>query len=75
MLVKTFESQRREVIAFLALLAVMVAVAAGQLFVLAELDSTIFGLPVWVWVHLGILIVLLGLAWIATGLVSKGGEH
>lgn len=71
MLVTAIGFQDRNATAFLAIAAAMVVLAVGQLFVLPEIDSTTVGLPLWVWTHLAVLVVLLAMAWIATGFVIQ----
>lgn len=58
---------------FLVLVVIMVIVSGGQLFFLAGRDSFILGLPVWVWTQLVLLCLLLGLAWLATDIVTDYG--
>lgn len=66
---------RQDIAGFIFLVAMMVMIAIGQLFVLPGLKTTVRGLPVWVWAQLGFMVILLALAWIATGLVvDNGGE-
>lgn len=65
---------RRDVGRFILLVVAMIGIAAGQLFVLGDLETLVQGLPLWVWAHLGIVVLLLVLAWIATGMVTPTEE-
>lgn len=50
---------------FVLLLAVTLVIAIGHLFLIADFTALQWGVPVWLWMHLATLVVLLGLAWIA----------
>ena len=54
------------------LVLVMLALAAGHLFLIQGLTSVVLGLPVWLWVHLAVVGILLGLAWLATDVAVTG---
>ena len=56
---------------FLGLLALLVAIAVGHLYALAGLTDLYLGLPLWLWLQLVVVSVMLGLAWIAVGVVSE----
>jgi hypothetical protein len=62
---------RRQRIAFGALVATIVAVAWGHLYLVEGLTTIRLGLPVWLWLQVGVIAALLGLAWIAVGLVPR----
>lgn len=67
------ESRRNDIVGFALIVAVMLLIAAGQLFVFADLETLYLGLPFWVWAQLVLLSLLLGLAWLATGFVTRPG--
>ena len=62
--------QRRRAL-FGALVGAIVAVAWGHLYLVEGLTTIRLGLPVWLWLQLGVIAALLGLAWIAIGLVPR----
>ena len=67
-------SRSTEVVRFLIIVGVMILIAAGQLFIVGRFESVVIGLPLWVWMQLGFIVILLGLAWIATSLVMPDEE-
>lgn len=58
---------------FFLITAMMLAIAAGHLFVISEFTTIYLGLPAWIWLQLLIVVLLLALAWIATELVAPSG--
>lgn len=62
---------RRTVFAILVL--AVLAGAAGHLYLIAGLTDLYLGAPLWLWVHLAVLVGLLGVAWIAIEYVYPGG--
>lgn len=60
-------------VAFVVLTAIMLVIAGGHLYVIGDFTAVSLGLPVWLWVQLGVVVVLLALAWIATDFVSANG--
>lgn len=54
---------------FILLIGLIFLIAVGHLPIIADATSIVFGLPVWLWVQISVIVVLLGLAWIATGLL------
>ena len=62
---------------FLGLLALLLAIAVGHLYAFAGLTDLYLGLPLWLWLQLVVVSVMLGLAWIAVGIVSTpaGGSE
>lgn len=65
------EIGRRQRVLFGALVAAIVAVAWGHLYLVEGLTEIRLGLPVWLWLQLGVIGALLGLAWVAIGLVPR----
>lgn len=57
--------------AFVTLAVAIVVVAAAHLFVIQGLTTIRLGLPVWLWLQLGVITALLGLAWLAVELVPE----
>lgn len=64
---------RNRPVAFALLTALMLAIAAGHLYVVAAYTAVLLGLPVWIWLQLGVVAVLLALAWVTTDLVTPEG--
>ena len=62
---------------FLGLLVLLLVIAVGHLYVLAGLTDLYLGLPLWLWLQLVVVSVMLGLAWIAVEIVSapEGGSE
>lgn len=56
---------------FGALVVAIVVVAWGHLYLVAGLTAIRLGIPVWLWLQLGVIAALLGLAWAAIGLVPR----
>ena len=52
---------------FGAIVALLLVVAAGQWYVLGGLTELYLGVPVWLWLQLAIVAVMLVLAWVAMG--------
>jgi hypothetical protein len=66
--------------AFLILTLATLVIAGGHLYLLGGLSEIRLGLPTWLWIQLGVIGVLLVLAWVAIGLVpepnsERGGEQ
>ena len=59
---------------FVLLVLMMLAVAIGHLFVIQDFTTLHFGVPLWLWLHILVVGVLLALAWIATGLMVERGS-
>lgn len=55
---------------FLGLLALLLAIAVGHLYVLEGLTDLYLGLPLWLWLQLVVVSAMLGLAWLAVQVVS-----
>lgn len=53
-------------VAFLALIVAILAISAGHLFVIDDFTTFYLGVPLWLWIHLGVLVLLLVLAWTAS---------
>jgi len=51
--------------AFWGLVALVVAIGVGHLYVLSGLTALVLGLPLWLWLQLGVVAAMLGLAWVA----------
>lgn len=62
-------------LSFLLLVAAMLAIAVGHLYLLRGLTTVYVGVPLWLWVQLLVVAVLFGMAWIATELVSPIGRR
>lgn len=60
-------------LSFVVLVVAMVIVAAGHLYLIQGLTTLVAGLPLWIWLHLVVVGVLLFAAWIATGLAMETG--
>lgn len=60
---------------FPIIVAVMLAIAAGHLYVIEGLTDLYLGLPLWLWIQLLVIAVLFGFAWIATGLATPAGRN
>ena len=56
---------------FAALLAVLLVIAVGHLYVFSGLTTLYLGLPLWVWLQLGVVSLMLGIAWIAVQLIAR----
>ena len=62
-------------VVFVLLIIVMLAIAAGHLWVIGGFTELVLGLPLWLWLQLVVVAVLFVLAWIAAGVVRpNGGE-
>lgn len=62
-------------VVFVLLIIVMLAIAAGHLWVISGFTQLVLGLPLWLWLQLVVVAVLFVLAWIAAGVVRpNGGE-
>ena len=57
--------------AFVVLVGLILAIAVGHLVIIEGLTTIVLGLPLWIWAHLAVVGLLLGLAWIATGIVQE----
>ncbi|MFW5973871.1 MAG: hypothetical protein ACOCPZ_00630 [Natrialbaceae archaeon] len=62
---------RRQRFLFGALVAVIVGIAWGHLYLVEGLTTIRLGLPVWLWLQIGVIAASLGLAWVAIGLVPR----
>lgn len=51
--------------AFVLLVVTIVTIAVGHLYLITDFTSLYVGVPLWLWFHLGVLALLLILAWIA----------
>ena len=60
---------------FGTLLLLLVVVAVGHLYVLEGLTALYLGLPLWVWLELGVVFAMLGIAWFAVQLVATASEE
>lgn len=59
---------------FYALVALLLAIAIGHLYLIASLTDRYLGLPLWVWVELVVVFVMVGIAWIAVQLVAEATD-
>lgn len=66
---KTF-FQESNIRGFVAIVLVLIALAIGQLYVIAELDTLYFGIPLWVYTMLLLLSIMLVLAWVAVDVLE-----
>lgn len=57
---------------FAVVVGAMLLVAAGHLYAIQGATTLVAGLPAWLWLHLGVVAVLLAAAWLATGLATAG---
>ena len=57
------------------LILAMLVIAAGHLYVIGGFTDLYVGLPLWLWLQLGIIVVLFVLAWIATGIATPAGRE
>jgi membrane protein DedA with SNARE-associated domain len=53
---------------FVAIVVLLLAISAGQWYLLGGLTSLYLGVPLWLWLQLGIVVVMLALAWAATSI-------
>lgn len=60
---------------FVVVVAVMLAIAVGHLFVLGEFTGRIRGVPTWLWLQVVIVALLFGCAWIATAGTAGEGRQ
>lgn len=58
---------------FLLLVAAMLAIAVGHLYLFRGLTTVYAGVPLWLWLELLVVVVLFVMAWITTELVSPIG--
>ena len=61
--------------AFYALLALLFALAVGNLYVLRGFAQLYLGLPLWIWLQIGILVAMLVVAWAAVRILPAGAER
>lgn len=47
-------------------------IAAGHIYVIEPLASIYLGLPLWIWIQLGILAIMMLIAWFAITLYTIG---
>lgn len=64
-------SDRRRLYVFVILVLAILVIAAGHLFLIDGLTAIQFGLPMWLWIQVAVIALLLVLAWVATGLVPE----
>lgn len=68
-------SPRDRTVAFVVLTAVMLAIAAGHFYLIGAFTAVYLGLPLWLWLQLGVVAILLALAWVATDAISPSGAR
>jgi len=51
---------------FAGIVALLVVIGVGQLYLLGGFTGLYLGVPLWLWLQLAVLTVMLGLAWVAT---------
>lgn len=61
--------------AFAGLLVSLLGIAVGHLYVLRGMTDLVLGLPLWVWLQLLVVAVMLALAWIAVQLVAAANAR
>jgi hypothetical protein len=59
---------------FGTLLLLLVVIAVGHLYVLEGLTALYLGLPLWIWLELGVVFAMLLIAWFAVQLVATATE-
>lgn len=59
---------------FIGLLSLLMLIAAGHIYLIEPLASIHFGLPLWIWVQLGILAIMMLIAWYAVAIYTVGIE-
>lgn len=52
-------------IVFVSLVAGVLVLSVGHLYAISGMTDVYLGVPAWLWAHLGVLAVLLGMAWVA----------
>lgn len=60
---------------FGGLVLLLLVVALGQLYVLEGLTRMYFGLPLWLWLEVLVVFVMIGIAWFAIRLVAAASEE
>ena len=60
---------------FVGLVLALLAIAVGHLYVLDGLTSIYLGLPLWVWLQIVVVFVMLAIAWFAIRLVAVVTER
>ena len=60
---------------FVGLLVLLLVIAVGHLPAITGLTDRYLGLPLWVWVQLVVVTIMLGIAWIAVQLVPSSGRE
>jgi hypothetical protein len=53
---------------FAAIVALLLVIAAGQWYLLQGLTDLSLGVPLWLWLQLAVIAVMLALAWVAMGI-------
>ncbi|ERH10792.1 MAG: hypothetical protein J07HX64_02571 [halophilic archaeon J07HX64] len=61
--------------AFVGILTLLLVIAVGQLYLLGGFTELYLGVPLWLWLQLAILTVMLGLAWVATSVWTTANEE
>jgi len=69
----THHSRARYV--FSALVALLLVIAVGHLYLIDGLTALYLGLPLWVWVQLLVVFAMLAIAWIAVDVVADATEE
>ncbi|WP_290812144.1 hypothetical protein [Halovivax sp.] len=62
---------------FVGLLAALLTIGVGHLYVVRGLTGFRLGVPAWLWLQLGVVVAMLGLAWATVGLLTaadRGGR-
>ena len=52
---------------------VMLAIAVGHVLLIADFTTFYLGVPLWLWLHLGVVVVLLAMAWVVVERLLAGG--
>jgi hypothetical protein len=60
---------------FIGLLALLLVIAVGHLYAVTGLTTLYLGLPLWIWLQLGVVTIMLGIAWIAVRLVTMATDR
>lgn len=77
LIVSTAQSHflQNRVAQFFILVGLILLVAIGHIPLIETYTTLVGGLPLWLWIQLGVVGVLLGVAWIATGRIMPIEEQ
>lgn len=59
---------------FVGTIAILLIILIGHFYIIQGMTSVVLGMPTWVWLQVGTLVVLSIIAYIATEEVMPGGE-